>query len=186
MHAIHQSPTLMQMGGGLPFRQPVPVPSLPDLVSDSEREFAELKMALDSLLGPHAELSEHYKYHVLLEHLKLDEAQLIARACRHYTQPYTQAMLALQRQYGQPHQLAQSELAALLNTPPLEMGDSKAFQRFALNVELLVGMLMSLEGAQGTELNCLGHVDRLLGRLPDEGRLCGELAEGEPTTDWCG
>ena len=40
--------------------QPVPVPTLPDLTTDSEREFTDLKMALDNLLGPHTELSEHY------------------------------------------------------------------------------------------------------------------------------
>jgi len=34
---------------------------------------------------------------------RLDEAQ----SCRHYAQPYTAAMLALQQQYGQPHQLMQ-------------------------------------------------------------------------------
>ncbi|KAI3368656.1 hypothetical protein L3Q82_025667 [Scortum barcoo] len=60
-------------------RQPVPVPELPKLVHDSEREFADLKMALDHLLNPHTELSEHYKYRVLMEHLVLDEAKLIAQ-----------------------------------------------------------------------------------------------------------
>lgn len=61
-----------------PLRQPVPVPELPKLVHDSEREFADLKMALDHLLNPHTELSEHYKYCMLMEHLVLDEAKLIA------------------------------------------------------------------------------------------------------------
>ena len=62
----------------LPRWQPVPVPALPNLVNDSEREFPDLKMALDYLLNSHAELSEHYKYRVLMDHLKLDEAILIA------------------------------------------------------------------------------------------------------------
>ncbi|RXN36824.1 neuropilin and tolloid 1 [Labeo rohita] len=75
-------------------------------------------------------------------------------------------MIALQRQYGQPHQLAQSEIAALLNSPDIRVGDAKAFQSFALNVDLLVGMLLSLEGPQGRELSCTGHVDRLLSKLP--------------------
>lgn len=85
-----------------PLRQPVPVPELPKLVHDSEREFADLTMALDHLLNPHTELSEHYKYRVLMEHLVLDEAKLIAQSCRHYVQPYTAAMQALQR-HGPPH-----------------------------------------------------------------------------------
>ena len=56
----------------------MPVPALPNLVNDSEREFPDLKMALDYLLNSHAELSEHYKYRVLMDHLKLEEAILIA------------------------------------------------------------------------------------------------------------
>ncbi len=40
-----------------------------------EREFANMKLALDNLLEPYPELTEKYKYHVLLEHLKLPEAQ---------------------------------------------------------------------------------------------------------------
>ncbi|KAK7881024.1 hypothetical protein WMY93_030613 [Mugilogobius chulae] len=147
-------------------KQPVPVPELPKLVRDSEREFADLKMGLDHLLGPHTELSEHYKYRVLMDHLVLEEARLIAQSCRHYAQPYTAAIEALQRQYGQPHQLAQSEIAAILNAPDVRSGDSKGFQSFALNVDLLVGMLISLEGPNGTEIMSTGHVDRLLSKLP--------------------
>lgn len=62
-------------------------------------------MALD-----HTELSEHYKYRELMENLVLDEGRLIAQSCRHYVQPYTTAMQALQRQYGQPHQLHKARL----------------------------------------------------------------------------
>ena len=79
-------------------------------------------------------------------------------------------MLALQRQYGQPHQLAQSEIAAILNTPDFRAGDSKAFQTFALSVNLLVGMPMSLEGPNGTELMSTAHADRLLSKLPKYSR----------------
>lgn len=75
-------------------------------------------------------------------------------------------MQALQQHYGQPHQLAQSEIAALLNSPDVRSGDAKAFQNFALQVQLLVGMLISLEGPKGRELMSSGHVDRLLRKLP--------------------
>lgn len=152
-------------GPSLPL-QPVPIPALPKLVNDSEREFTDLKMALDHLLNPHVELSEHYKYRVLMEQLVLEEARLIAQSCRHHAQPYTASMQALQREYGQPHQLAQGEIAAILNSPDVRAGDSKAFQSFALRVDLLVGMLTSLEGPQGLELMSTGHVDRLLSKLP--------------------
>ncbi len=166
---VHQPPPPLPVYQPMPVTpplQPVPIPALPKLVNDSEREFTDLKMALDNLLNPHTELTKHYKYRVLMEQLVLEEAMLIAQACRHHHAPYTTAMIALQRQYGQPHQLAQSEIAALLNSPDIRVGDAKAFQSFALNVDLLVGMLMSLEGPQGRELSCTGHVDRLLSKLP--------------------
>ncbi|XP_048056054.1 uncharacterized protein LOC125274030 [Megalobrama amblycephala] len=159
------TPVYQPIPAALPL-QPVPIPTLPKLVNDSEREFTDLKMALDNLLNPHTELTEHYKYRVLMEQLVLEEARLIVQACRHHPAPYAAAMTALQRQYGQPHQLAQSEIASLLNSPDIRAGDAKAFQSFALNVDLLVGMLMSLEGPQGRELTCTGHVDRLLSKLP--------------------
>lgn len=58
-------------------KQPVRVPELPKLVCDTERKFTDLKMWLDHLLCPHTELSEHYKYRVLMKKLVLDEAKLI-------------------------------------------------------------------------------------------------------------
>lgn len=79
-------------------------------------------------------------------------------------------MQALQRQYGQPHQLAQSEIAQILNSPDLKAGDSKAFQRFALSVDLLVGMLTSLEGLNVMEVMSTGHVHRVLSKLPKQMR----------------
>lgn len=127
-------------------------------------------MALDHLLSPHIELSEHYKYRVLMEQLVLDEAKLIAQSCRHYAQPYAAAIQALQHQYEQPHQLAQSEIAAILNAPDIKAGDYRAFQNFALSVDLLVGMLTSLEGLNGMEVMSTGQVDRLLSKLPKQSR----------------
>ncbi|KAL7880314.1 hypothetical protein SRHO_G00025680 [Serrasalmus rhombeus] len=144
----------------------VPKPKIPDFCSDSEKDFANLKLALDNLLEPHPELSEKYKYHILLEHLKLPEAQMIGQSCRHHQYPYSATMHALQLQYGQPHQLAQSEIAAILTTPDVKTNDAPSFQSFALRVHLLVSMLISLEGPHGTEINCCSHVDRLLSKLP--------------------
>ncbi|XP_048010442.1 uncharacterized protein LOC125244397 [Megalobrama amblycephala] len=143
-----------------------PKPSIPDFAVDSEKDFANLKLALDNLLDSHPELSEKYKYHVLLEHLKLPEAQMIGQSCRHEARPYTAAMQALQLHYGQPHQLAQSEIAAILNAPDVKVGDASSLQSFALRVHLLVSMLLSLEGPRGIELSCCSHVDRLLSKLP--------------------
>lgn len=63
---------------GAPPLQPVPVPSLPKLIIDSKRDFIDLKMALNNLLNPLLDLTEHYKYRVLMEQLVFDEAKLIA------------------------------------------------------------------------------------------------------------
>lgn len=75
----------------------------------------------------------------------LEEACLIAQACRHHPQPYSTAVHALQRQCGQPHHIAQGEIACILNSSDVKAGQSKAFQSFALCVDLLVEMLTSLE-----------------------------------------
>lgn len=160
--------TVAPPGGSIPQRTlySPPKPKIPDFTSDSEKEFANIKLALDNLLEPYPELSEKYKYHVLLEHLKLPEAQMIGQSCRHHPYPYSAAMQALQLQYGQPHQLAQSEIAAILTSPDVKPNDSHSFQSFALRVHLLVSMLLSLEGPRGMELNCCSHVDRLLSKLP--------------------
>ncbi|XP_073724410.1 uncharacterized protein [Misgurnus anguillicaudatus] len=91
---------------------------------------------------------------------------MIAQSCRHHPYPYSAAMQALQLQYGQPHQLAQGEIAAILTSPDVKPNDSHSFQSFALRVHLLVSMLLSLEGPRGMELNCCSHVDRLLSKLP--------------------
>ncbi|KAF7648186.1 hypothetical protein LDENG_00160630 [Lucifuga dentata] len=80
----------------------------------------------------------------------------------HDLQPYSAALQALQDKYGQPRQLVQSELGALLSTPALKMGDANAF---ALSVQSLVGMLRTLEGQNGYELMCGSHVDRLLSKM---------------------
>lgn len=78
----------------------MPKPKIPDFTTDTERKFANLKLALDKLLEPYPELSEKYKYHVLLKHLQFPEAQMIRQSCRHDPTPYTAAMHALQLQYG--------------------------------------------------------------------------------------
>ncbi|XP_077374267.1 uncharacterized protein LOC144016825 [Festucalex cinctus] len=144
----------------------IPKPTLPVFESGRESDFALLKMALDSLLNNHSHLSEHYKYQVLLSHLKLPSALQLAKAYMHHVSPYTEALNALQEKYGQPRQLIQSELGAILNSPALKISDANSFDSFALSVQSLVGMLRTLEGYNGIELMCGSHVDRLLSKLP--------------------
>ncbi len=48
-------------------------PSFPDLTREDESQYLMLKMALSNLLDPGE--SEQYKYHILLDHLKVDQAR---------------------------------------------------------------------------------------------------------------
>lgn len=143
-----------------------PKPRIPNFESGRESDFSLLKMALDNLLNSHMHLSEQYKYQVLLGHLKLQSALQLTKAYMHDPRPYTTAMQALHDKYGQPRQLVQSELGAILNSPALKFGDSEAFEAFALSIQSLVGMLKTLEGHNGYELRCGSHVDRLLSKMP--------------------
>ncbi|XP_034027219.1 arginine-glutamic acid dipeptide repeats protein-like [Thalassophryne amazonica] len=110
----------------------IPQPILPVFERDRERDSALLKMALDNLMGSHGHLTEQYKYQVLLGHLKLPSALHLAKAYMYDTRPYTAALQASQDKYGQPRQLVQSELGAILNSPAIKFGDSEAFESFAL------------------------------------------------------
>lgn len=75
-------------------------------------------------------------------------------------------MQALQDKYGQPRQLVQSELGAILNAPALKFGGTEAFDAFALSIQSLIGMLRTLKGQNGYELRCGSHVDQLLSKMP--------------------
>lgn len=103
----------------------MPQPILPVFERDHESDFALLKMGLDNLMGSYGHLNEQYKYQVLLGHLKLPSALHLAKA--YDPQPYTATLQALQNKYGQPQQLVQSELGAILNSPTIKFGDSEAF-----------------------------------------------------------
>jgi len=139
-------------------------PSFPCFKRNDPQEFAMLNMALKNLLP--SEESEQYKYHILLDHLKLDDARHLALAYAHDPQPYTTALHALQRKYGQPHHLVLRELASIQNLPAIRSGDSLGFGQFALRVQALVGMLQSWGQDQGAkELACSSHVHQLLSKL---------------------
>lgn len=143
-----------------------PTPTIPDFIHPNPREFSRLKIALDNILPANA--TERFKFQILTDHLKLEEALLIADSYSHSQYPFTRTMAALDQQYGQPHQLALQRIAELMDGPNISSGDIKAFRLFALKVRSLVGMLGQL-GAKGTfELQCGSHVSRLLGKLPHD------------------
>lgn len=89
-------------------------------------------MALTNIL-PHGE-SEQFKYHVLLDHLKLDRACYLALAYAHHPLPYSSAMSALQQRYGQTQQVVLKEIMTIQNLPSIHHGDSRSFSDFAIRV----------------------------------------------------
>ena len=84
--------------------------------------------------------------------------------------PYSDTMAALNDKFGQPHQLALRKIASVLEAADIRRGDGAAFERFALQVQSLVGMLTTLGPEGDTELRCGSHVARLLSKLPPEMR----------------
>lgn len=145
-----------------------PKPTIPKLTQPDPTEFARLRIALENLLPPDA--TELFKYQVLMDHLKLEEAKLIADAYLNSPTPYTDTMRALYDRFGQPHQLALKKIASVLEAPEIKRGDSAAFQRFSLQIQSLVGLLKTLGPEGEIELNCGSHVARLLTKLPAEQR----------------
>ncbi|CAN9508074.1 unnamed protein product [Ophioblennius macclurei] len=145
-----------------------PRPSIPKLTRKDPGEFFRLKMALNNLLPP--ESSELFKYQVLLDHLHLEEAKLIADACIHSTTPFSDTMHALNKKLGRPHQLALRKIGVLTNSPDICQGDVAAFEWFSHQVQSLVGMLKTFGPHSEVELQRESHVIRLLSKLPPEQR----------------
>ncbi|RXN12018.1 guanine nucleotide-binding subunit alpha-12 isoform X2 [Labeo rohita] len=107
-----------------------PKPSIPYLVHKDPSEFARLKLALHNLLPEDA--SELFKFQILVDHLQLEEAKLIADSFLNSPYPYTATMAALTEKFGKPHQLALSKIARVMDAPDVRPGDPEAFERFAL------------------------------------------------------
>ncbi|KAL7866046.1 hypothetical protein SRHO_G00112930 [Serrasalmus rhombeus] len=143
-----------------------PKPKIPDFIHEDPREFTRLKFALDNLLP--VDSTERFKFQILMDHLKFEEALLIADSYSNSRYPYTETMEALTEVYGQPHQLALQRISKLMEEPNVIAGDAKAFRQYALKVRALVGMLEQLGSSGQTELWCGSHVSRLLGKLPHD------------------
>ncbi len=136
-----------------------PTPSIPKFSRPDPSEFARLRIALENLLPPDG--TELFKYQILVDHLKLDEAKLIADAFLNSPTPFTDTMVALHEKFGQPHQLALRKIASVLEAPDVKRGDTIAFQRFTLQVQSLVGLLKTLGPEGDIELSCGSHVSLL-------------------------
>lgn len=111
---------------------------------------------------------EMFKYQVLCDHLKFEEALLIADSYSNSSFPYSDTMASLTKHYGQPHQLSLQRIAELMEEPAIRAGDTVAFRRFALRVRALVGMLEQLGEDGLIELKCGSHVARLMKKLPQD------------------
>lgn len=136
----------------------------PNLTAEDETQYCLLRMALNNLLDP--EESQQYKYHILLDHLKIDSAKRLALAFAYSSTPYSEAIKALDERYGQPRQLVTKELRAIMDMPAIRPGDTRALDSFALRVQTLVGLLQTMKEQGQAELLCGSHVDNLLEKLP--------------------
>ncbi|KAI2647359.1 DNA polymerase II large subunit [Labeo rohita] len=119
-----------------------PKPTIPDFTKGDPREFARLKISLDNILPEDA--MERFKYQILLDHLKFEDALLIADSYTNSRRPYSDTMASLAEQYGQPHQLAPHHIADLMEGSSIRSHDTTGFKKFALKVRALVGMLDQL------------------------------------------
>ncbi|RXN25184.1 guanine nucleotide-binding subunit alpha-12 isoform X2 [Labeo rohita] len=145
-----------------------PAPTIPKFSRPDPGEFARLRIALKNLLPPDG--TELFKYQILVDHLKFEEARMIADAYLNSPTPFTDTMAALHDKFGQPHQLALRKIAGVLESPDIKRGDISAFQKFALQVQSLVGLLRTLGRDGELELSCGSHVARLLNKLPSAQR----------------
>lgn len=143
-----------------------PAPTIPFLTSSDPREFSRLRIALENILPEDA--TERFKYQILTDHLKLEEALLVADSYSNSSFPFTNTMRALNKMYGQPHQLALQRIAELMDGPNIRSGDVKAFRMFGLQVRSLVSMLEQLGQKGNVELECGSHVSRLMSKLPHD------------------
>ncbi|KAJ8351044.1 hypothetical protein AAFF_G00158540 [Aldrovandia affinis] len=143
-----------------------PKPSIPKFTRDDPREFSRLRLALENILP--ADSTERFRYQVLCDHLKFEEALLIADSYSNSPCPYSDTMASLIQTYGQPHQLSLQRIAELMEEPTIRSGDTAGFRKFALRVRALVGMLEQLGEDGRIELRCGSHVARLLRKLPQD------------------
>ncbi|KAK7902058.1 hypothetical protein WMY93_018827 [Mugilogobius chulae] len=144
-HSRHRSPV-----GGQERHYRGPTPNIPNFSQPNPREFARLRIALENLLPEDS--TERFRYQILCDHLKLEEALLVADSYVNSRYPYSDTMEALNEQFGQPHQLALQRIAELMEGP----------------MSCQETMLQQLGFKGRVELECGSHVSRLLGKLPHD------------------
>ncbi|XP_035460710.2 uncharacterized protein LOC118283111 isoform X1 [Scophthalmus maximus] len=141
-----------------------PMPTIPNFVHEDPGEFLKFKLALDCIVP--ADASEGFKYQVLINHLKYEDALLVAESYSNSLSPFRDTMRALTEMFGQPHQLASKRISNLMDGPNIRTGDVKAFRSFAVQIRALVGILQQMGRQSWTELDSFSHATGLLGKLP--------------------
>lgn len=109
-------------------------------------EFTRLKIALDNILPSDA--TELFKYQVIMDYLKIEEARLVADSFLNSPFPLSDTMVALNERYGQPHKLTLKKIASAMDSVDVWRGDIEAFERFVLQIRSLVRLLNTL-GPEG-------------------------------------
>ncbi|RXN09555.1 guanine nucleotide-binding subunit alpha-12 isoform X2 [Labeo rohita] len=94
-----------------------PTPSIPDFITGDPSEFTRLKIALENLLPPDA--TELFRYQILMDHLRLDEACLVADSYLNSPFPYSDTMAALTERFGQPYKLALRRNPKVMDAPDI-------------------------------------------------------------------
>lgn len=107
---------------------------IPLFVHKDTMEFSRLKLALANLLP--ADTTELFKYQILVDHVKLEEACLITNSFIFINspRPYRDTMAALTEKFGHPHHVALKKIAAVMDYE-IRRGDIAAFERFSLHVQ---------------------------------------------------
>lgn len=141
-------------------------PRIPPLTSSDPRQFMRMKIALDNELPEDA--TERFKFQILTNHLKCEEALLVADSFISSTQPYTEAMKMLTNMYGQPDRIIIQQIRALVDGPDIQTGDKHAFLIFVLRVKSIVEMWKQQRNRGHYELNSCSQASLLVNKLPED------------------
>lgn len=143
-----------------------PTPRIPPLTSPDPTQFMRMKIALENVLPEDA--TERFKFQVLTDHLKCEEALRAANSVISSMQPYTEAMKVLTNMYGQPDRIITQQVRALVNGPDIQTGDKHAFLIFVLRVRSMVDMLNQHGIQSHYELNSCSQASLLVNKLPED------------------
>ncbi|KAL0153645.1 hypothetical protein M9458_051010 [Cirrhinus mrigala] len=115
-----------------------PTPSITDFITGDPSEFTRLKIALEILLPPDA--TELFRYQILMDHLRLDEARLVADSYLKSPFPYSDTTAALTERFGQPYKLALRRIAKVMDAPDIPRGDTASFDSLPCKSDPLSSM----------------------------------------------